>query len=133
MGVPPATRLLLVSDTASYREAVTDAVDHHPDITLTTTVSPHLTDADAVAPADCVLIDAATDGLSLPDFRATLRARRPTLPVIVAAAESTTLAPSLSIHARVDRADPLVIPELTRIVTTMARRQTSPSVSAEGR
>jgi len=133
MGISPAISLLLVSDTASYREAVTDAVDHHPDITLTTTVSPDVTDSDAVAPADCVLIDAETDGLSLPDFRAALRARHPTLPVIVAAAESTTLAPSLSIHARVDRADSLVLPELARVVTAARRRELSPSVSAETR
>ena len=133
MGIPPAISLLLVSDTAAYREAVTDAVEHHPDISLTTTVSPHVTDADAVASADCVLIDAATDGLSLPDIRATLRARYPTLPVIVATAESMTLSPSLSVHARVDRADPLVIPELARVITTLGRRHTSPSVSAEHR
>lgn len=133
MGTTPAISLLLVSDSASYREAVTDAVDHCPDLTLTATTARDVTQPAVVAPADCILIDAEIDGRSPPDLRAAIRARHPTLPVIVAAAESTTLSPSLSIHARVDRADPLVIPEVARVVTTTYRRALSPSASAEPR
>lgn len=132
MGINPAISLLLVSDDPSYREAVTDAVDHCPDLTLAATVVPDDTQpAHVAAPADCVLIDADTDGLSLADFRAALRTHHPTLAVIVAAAELTCLPPSLSIHARVAKADVGVVPELTRIVTTTPRRQPSPSVSVD--
>jgi len=132
MGITPAISLLLVSDDTSYREAVADAVDPCPDLTLTATVVPDDSQpARVVAPADCVLIDADTDGLSLADFRAALRTRHPTLAVIVAVAESTTLPPSLSIHARVDTADPGIVPELARVVTTTNCRQASSSVSAE--
>jgi len=132
MGITPAISLLLVSDSASYREAVTDAVDHCPDITLTTTATDAIQPA-IVSSADCILIDADTDGLSISDFRTTLRTRHPTLPVIVAAAESTPLSPSLSIHAHVERADPLVIPEVARVITTTHRRAASPSMPAETR
>jgi len=132
MGINPAISLLLVSDTPSYREAVADAVDHCPDLTLTATVVPDDSQpARVAAPADCVLIDAGTDGLSLADFRAALRTHHPTLAVVVAAAESTTLPPSLSIHARVATSDPAIVPELARVVTTTPRRQPSPSVSAD--
>lgn len=132
MGIPPAISLLLVSDDPSYREAVTDVVDHCPDITLTATVVPDDTQpARVAAPADCVLIDAGTDGLSVPDFRAALRAHHPTLAVIVAAVDSATLPSSLSIHATVTKADSRVVPELARVVTTTRQREASPSVSAE--
>ena len=132
MGINPAISLLLVSDTPSYREAVADAVDHCPDLSLTATVVPDDSQpARVAAPADCVLIDAGTDGLSLADFRAALRTHHPTLAVIVAAAESTTLPPSLSIHARVATSDPDIVPELARVVTTTRQRQPSPSVSAD--
>ena len=132
MGINPAISLLLVSDTPSYREAVADAVDHCPDLSLTATVVPDDSQpARVAAPADCVLIDAGTDGLSLADFRAALRTHHPTLAVVVAAAESTTLPPSLSIHARVATSDPAIVPELARVVTTTPRRQPSPSVSAD--
>lgn len=132
MGINPAISLLLVSDDPSYREAVADAVDPCPDLTLTATVAPDDSQpAHLAAPADCVLIDAGTDGLSVADFRAALRTHHPTLAVIVAAAESATLPPSLSIHARVATAAPGIVPELARVVTTTTRRQASPSVSAE--
>jgi len=134
MGITPAISLLLVSDDASYREAMADALDHCPDLTLTATVVPDDSQPARIAvPADCVLIDAGTDGLSLADFRAALRTHHPTLAVIVAAAESTTLPPSLSIHARVVRDDLSIVPELARVVTMTPHRQTSPSVSAEQR
>ena len=132
MGINPAISLLLVSDDPSYREAVADAVDHCPDLTLTATVVPDDSQpAHLAAPADCVLIDAGTDGLSLADFRAALRTHHPTLAVIVAAAAVTTLPASLSIHARVAKADSGIVPELARVVTTTSRRQATPSVSAE--
>jgi len=131
MGSNPAVSLVLISDDASYHEAVADAVDRCPDLTLTAVVVPDDSQpAHIAAPADCVLIDAGTDSLSLADFRAALRAH---LAVIVAAVESTTLPPSLSIHARVAKADPEILPELTRVVTTATRRQMSPSVSANKR
>lgn len=134
MGSNPTVSLLLISDDASYREAVADAVDRCPDLTLTATVVPDDSQPAHIAPpADCVLIDAGTDSLSLADFRAALRAHHPSLAVIVAAVESTTLPPSLSIHARVAKADPEILPELTRVVTTATRRQMSPSVSANKR
>jgi len=132
MGITPAISLLLVSDDTSYREVVADAVDHCPDLTLTATVVPDDSQpARVAAPADCVLIDAGTDGLSLADFRAALRTHHPTLAVIVAAAAVTTLPASLSVHARVAKADPGIVPELARVVTTTNCRQASPSVSAE--
>ena len=132
MGVPPVIRLRLLSDDASYRESVTDAVDHCPDIALTATAAPdEIQPRSFGAPADCILLDADTDGLSLPDVRAALRTHHPTLPVLVATTERTSLSSSLSTHGTVTKPDVLVIPEVARIVTTTTRRQLSPSVSTE--
>ena len=132
MGTPTAVSLLLVSDDISYREAVADAVDHCPDITLTATVIPDETHPEHIAaPADCVLVDADTIGLSILDFRAALRLHHPTLPVFVATGSPAALPASLSTHAIVQKAAPSMLPVVARIVTTAPHRQTPASMSAE--
>jgi|APHM01.1.fsa_nt_gi hypothetical protein len=132
MGVPPVIRLRLLSDDASYRESVTDAVDHCPDIELTATAAPDKIQPRSLgAPADCILLDADTNGLSLPDVRDALRTHHPTLPVLVTTTDPTSLSPSLSTHGIVTKPDVLVIAEVARIVTTATRRQPSLSVSTE--
>ncbi|ERH06542.1 MAG: hypothetical protein J07HN4v3_02162 [Halonotius sp. J07HN4] len=132
MGVPPVIRLRLLSDDASYRESVTDAVNHCPDIELTATATPDKIQPRSLgAPADCILLDADTDSLSLPNVRDALRTHHPTLPVLVATTEPTSLSPSLSTHGIVTKPDVLVIAEVARIVTTTTRRQPSLSVSTE--
>ena len=131
MGVPPVIRLRLLSDDASYRDSVTDAVDHCPDIALTATAPDEIEPHSLRAPADCILLDADTDGLSPPDVRDALRTHHPALPVLVATTEPTSLPSSLSTHGIITKPDVLVIPEVARIVTTTTRRQLSPSVSTE--
>ena len=131
MGIPPAISLLLVSDTPSYRETVTEVLDDHPDLRLTATVVPDDANAEHTAPADCVLVDADTDGLSLSAFRAALRRHHPALPVLVAAADPATIPPRVSTHATLAKADTPMIPTVARVVTPTRRRQVSPSVSAD--
>lgn len=132
MGVPPVTRLLLVSVDGAVRERVIETVDHCPDIELTVVETPedarsHL----AATRADCILVDAATAGQPLVEFREQLRIDYPTLPVIVAAETTRTLPASLSVHGVVETADPAALAELVRVLTTTKRRSRSPAVSVE--
>lgn len=132
MGVSPAIRLLLVSDTDSIRETVTETVRDPPDLRLTAVETPadarcHL----AATPADCLLVDAHACPESLSAFRDTLRAEHPTLPFVVAVDTTRTLPASLSVHAAI-RTDALAtLPEVVRVLTDSSRRTDSPAVSAE--
>ncbi|ERH01133.1 MAG: response regulator receiver domain protein [Halonotius sp. J07HN6] len=132
MGVPPANRLLLVSDSDAIREAVTEAVRDPPDLRLTTVETPadarcHL----AATPADCLLVDAHASTESLSAFRDTLRAEHPTLPFVAAVDTARTLPASLAVHATIHTDSLATLPEVVRVLTATARRTDSPAVSAE--
>jgi len=132
MGVPPANRLLFVSDDDAFRESVTETVRDCPDIRLTAVATPadarcHL----ATTPADCLLVDADACSSSLAEFRETIRAEQPTLPVVVAAEMTRTLPASLSVHATIQRDQLAPLPELVRLVVSNPTKPDSPAVSAE--
>jgi DNA-binding NtrC family response regulator len=132
MGVPPANRLLFVSDDDAFRETVTETVRDRPDILLTAVAT--LADARchlATTPADCLLVDAHTDGESLPAFREHVRADYPTLPVVVAAESPLAVPASLAVHATIQRDQLAPLPEVVRLVSTDTTKTDSPAVSAE--
>ena len=127
MGVPPATRLLVLSDDERFQTEVTATINHCSDLTQTIADTPsaartHL----AGHPVDGVIVDVETDGLDAGAFHAELQRSWPTVSLIIASPNSrATLRPSLSFHAFVCKRGPLLgtsLPELLRIVT--ARRRT---------
>jgi DNA-binding NarL/FixJ family response regulator len=132
MGVPPASRLLFVSDDDPFRETVTETVRDCPEIRLTAVATPadarcHL----ATTPADCLLVDADACRSSLAEFRDHVRADRPTLPVVVTVETTRTLPASLSVHATIQRDQLAPLPEVVRLLSANATKPDSPAVSAE--
>ena len=132
MGIPAATRLLVLSADTAFDESVTATTGDCPDLLVTTVRTPaEARSTLATAPIECLLVDAAIDHSEVVSFREQLHQTDQSLPVVIAAETGRTLPANLSVHATVQRADLRLLPEVVRIVTTTPTPTDSPAVSAE--